>query len=88
MKNQNKVPVMKTKIISKEDLIDAVDAISEYTDDLSARLVHMEDRNKMFALILEEVDHMIVRMNGPSTHYRDELREIAEKNGIVMSPTE
>ena len=67
---------------TKDELIEAVDAIAEHSYNVESRLRVVEERLHTVRTMLDKIDHMIVRMNGPSTPYRDELREIAIEFGF------
>lgn len=70
------------KQVTKQDLVDAVDAFAEHADLMAARLRVLEERMAGANVMLEKIDHMIVRMNGQSTPYRDELESIVTEFGF------
>lgn len=70
------------KQITKQELVDAVDAFAEHADLMAARLRVLEERNSGAEKMIEKIDHLIVRMNGPSTPYRDELESIVTEYGF------
>lgn len=76
------------KQITKQELVEAVDAFAEHADLMAARLRVLEERNAGANMMIEKIDHLIVRMNGPSTPYRDELESIVTEYGFwVPRPT-
>lgn len=70
------------KKITKEDLVEAVDAFAEHADLMAARLRVLEERMAGASSMIEKIDHLLVRMNGPSTPYRDELERIVTEYGF------
>jgi len=70
------------KQIAKQELVDAVDAFAENADLMAARLRVLEERMAGANAMIEKIDHLIVRMNGQSTPYRDELESIVTEYGF------
>ena len=70
------------KQITKQELVEAVDAFAEHAGLMAARLRVLEERMAGANMMIEKIDHMIVRMNGQSTPYRDELESIVTEYGF------
>ena len=70
------------KQVTKQELVDVVDAFAEHADLMAARLRVLEERMAGANAMIKKIDHMIVRMNGQSTPYRDELESIAAEFGF------
>jgi hypothetical protein len=49
---------------------------------MAARLRVLEERMAGANVMIEKIDHLIVRMNGQSTPYRDELESIVTEYGF------
>ena len=72
----------KLKQITKQELVEAVDAFAKHAALMAARLRVLEERMAGANMMIEKIDHMIVRMNGQSTPYRDELESIVTEYGF------
>lgn len=70
------------KQVTKQELVEAVDAFAEHADLMAARLRVLEERMAGANMMIEKIDHLIVRMNGQSTPYRDELESIVTEYGF------
>lgn len=73
------------KLITKQELVDTVDAFAEHADLMAARLRVLEERMAGANTMIGKIDHLLVRMNGPSTPYRDELESIVTEYGFWIS---
>lgn len=67
---------------TKEELIGIVEDLTEQIELREARLRVLEERMAGANAMIEKIDHMIVRMNGQSTPYRDELESIVTEYGF------
>ena len=72
---------------TKGELIKMVEDFTEQIDLRSARLRVLEERMARSSLMVEEIDRLIVRMNGPSSPYRDELEAIVNEHATWMLRT-
>lgn len=67
---------------TKDELIAIVEDLTEQVDLREARLRVLEERMSGAKAMIEKIDRMIVRMNGQSTPYRDELESVVTEYGF------
>ena len=70
------------KQVTRQELVEAIDAFAEHADLMGARLRVLEERMAGANKMIEKIDHLLVRMSGPSTPYRDELESIVTEYGF------
>ena len=70
------------KQLTKQELVDAVDAFAEHADMMAARLRVLEERLAGANAMIGKIDHLLVRMNGQTTPYRYELESIVTEYGF------
>ena len=71
-----------TETATKEELIAMVEDLTDRIERQTNRMMTLEKRSVNVGPMLARIDHMIVRMSGQSTHYRDELESIAAEFGF------
>ena len=67
---------------TKDELIAIIEDLTEQVELREARLRVLEARMAGANIMIEKIDHLLVRMNGPSTPYRDELESIVTEYGF------